>query len=131
MITVYQFLDKLNSFYPSNEQEEVFKERCKEYSNIILEEEHKNRCKYDYDKVFKHIMMNYKYKAFPSLPDILEALPEGLMIEESYSGREGEVIKRVVNGYEYEFMVVPNHWNKVKTISELDEDIAERTKEIA
>lgn len=131
MITVYQFLEKLNKFYPSNEPEELITERVNEYANIILEKAHINHCKYDYDKIFKHIMQTYKYKTYPSLPDILDALPFGHEIEESYSGREGEVIKRVVNGYEYEFTVVPNHWDKVKTISELDEDIAERTKEIA
>ena len=45
------------------------------------------------------------------------------MIQERYSGREGEVIKRTLNGIEYEFTVVPNHWDKVKTIEQLDKDI--------
>lgn len=127
MITVYQFLEKLNSFYPSNEKEEIFQERANEYANILLEKAHIHKCKYNYDKIFKHIMQTYKYKTFPSLPDILDALPVGYEIEESYSGREGEVIKRTLNGYEYEFTVLPNHW-RVKTISELDEDIEKRTK---
>lgn len=128
MITVYQFLEKLNYFYPSNEREEVFKERTQEYANSIIVKAHNTKQKYDYDKVFSYILQTYKYKTFPSLPDILAALPYGVIIEESYSGHEGEVIKRVINGHEYEFTVVPNHWQGVKTISELDREIEERTK---
>lgn len=128
MITIYQFLEKLNTFYPSNEKDEIFKERQNEYANNIIHRAHNKREKYDYDKVFSHILQTYKYKTFPSLPDILEALPFGVVVEESYSGKEGEVIKRTLNGYEYEFTIVPNHWENVKTISQLDEDIEERTK---
>lgn len=128
MITVYQFLEKLNSFYPSNEKEELFQERANEYANNILLRAQNRKEKYDYDKVFSHILQTYKYKTFPSLPDILDALPYGIVIQESYSGREGETIKRTCRGYEYEFTVVPNHWEKVKTISELDADIEEREK---
>ena len=128
MITVYQFLEKLNTFYPSNEKEEIFRERQNEYANNIILRAHNKREKYDYDKVFSHILQTYKYKTFPSLPDIFEALPFGVVIEESYSGKEGEVIKRTLNGIKYEFTIVPNHWEKVKTISELDEDIEKRTK---
>lgn len=128
MITVYQFLEKLNYFYPSNEREEVFKERTQEYANSIIFKAHNTKQKYDYDKVFSYILQTYKYKTFPSLPDILAALPYGVIIEESYSGREGEVIKRVINGHEYEFTIVPNHWQGIKTISELDREIEERTK---
>lgn len=132
MITVYDFINKLNTFYPSNEKEEIFRERQNEYANSIIQRAHNRKEKYDYDKVFSHILQTYKFKTFPSLPDILEALPFGIVVEESYSGKEGEVIKRIINGMEYEFTIVPNHWDKVKTISELDREIEQRlSKEIA
>lgn len=132
MTSVYDFLNKLNRFFPSNEKEETLKERVNEYSNSILLKAQNNHCQYDYDKVFSYLIQNYKYKTFPSLPDILDALPYGVVKRESYSGREGDVIKKTINGIEYEFTVVPNHWTNVKTISELDEEIERRKqREIA
>jgi hypothetical protein len=62
----------------------------------------------------------------PTTSKIFEYLYAGRVINESYSGREGEVIKRTLNGIEYEFTVVPNHWEKVKTIEQLDNDILRR-----
>jgi hypothetical protein len=56
----------------------------------------------------------------------LDALPVGIVIEQRFSGREGEVVKRTLNGIEYEFTIVPNHWEKVKTIEQLDNDILRR-----
>ena len=128
MITVYDFINKLNKFYPSNEKEEIFAERANEYANNIILRSHNKREKYDYDKVFNHILQTYKYKTFPSLPEIIDNLEFGIIVEESYSGREGETIKRVLNGYEYEFTIAPNHWQNVRTIEQIDEDIKFRTK---
>jgi uncharacterized protein YktA (UPF0223 family) len=128
MLSVYEFITKLNKFYPSNEKQEIFQERANEYANAIIARSQEKKIKYNYDKVFSHILQNYKYKTFPSLPEIIENLEYGIIIEESYSGHEGETIKRVLNGYEYEFTVVPNHWRNVRTIEQIDEDIKFRTK---
>lgn len=128
MLSVYDFLFKLNKFYPTNEKDEIFEERVNEYANAILARCKEKDVKYNYDKVFSHILQTYKYKTFPSLPEIIENLEFGTMVQESYSGHEGETVKRVLNGYEYEFTVVPNHWKGVKTIDKLDEDIKKRTK---
>lgn len=128
MLTVYEFLKKLKKFYPINENEEVFAERMNEYANTILARSQEKGIKYDFEKIFSHILQNYKYKTFPSLPEIIDNLEYGIINEVVYSGREGEVIKRCLNGVEYEFTVVPNSWQYVKTISELDADIERRKK---
>ncbi len=122
-MNAFEFLNKLNAFYPSNESDSVFKERVSEYVDSIVRKGQQNRCKYDYEKVFTYILENYKYKTFPSLPDILNALPKGRIVELKFSGREGDEIMRKYRGYDYEFTVVPNHWEKVKTIKELNEEI--------
>lgn len=129
MLSVYDFLFKLNKFYPTNEKDEIFEERVNEYANTIIARCQEKKERYNYDKVFSHIMQTYKYKQFPSLPEIIDNLQFGLIVEESYSGHEGEVIKRVINGHEYEFTVVPNHWKGVKTIEQLDKEIEQRRKE--
>lgn len=128
MLSVYEFITKLNKFYPSNEKKEIFQERANEYVNAIIARSQEKKIKYNYDKVFSHILQYYKYKTFPSLPEIIDNLEFGIIVEQSYSGKEGEVIKRTLNGYEYEFTIVPNHWQNVKTIQQLDEDIKFRTK---
>lgn len=129
-MNTYDFLFKLNSFFPCNEREEIFKERVNDYANCILSRLDKCKYKCDFEKVFSYILETYQYQKFPSLPFILEALPVGRVIEENYSGREGEVIKRVLNGIEYEFTIVPNHWDKVKTISEIDNELQWRQKRV-
>lgn len=131
MMNVYEFLQKLGLFYPSNESDNVFKERINEYANSILIKIRQTKHQYNYDKVFNHILQTYKFKTFPSLPDILEALSYGIMIEENYSGQEGKTITLNVHGHDVEFTIVPNHWEGVKTISEVRQDIAKmRRKEV-
>ena len=122
-MNVYEFLNKLGLFYPSNESDNVFKERINEYANNILIKIRQTKHQYNYDKVFNHILQTYKFKTFPSLPDILDALPHGIMINENLSGCEGQTITRLINGRNIEFTIVPNSWENVKTVSELDKAI--------
>lgn len=123
---IFDFLRELELFYPMNASEEKTAKLISSYAEIIQGEMLKTKEKYDFNKVISYIQRNYRYKTFPSLPDILDALPIGIIVEERYSGREGEVIKRIINGIEYEFTIVPNHWENVKTIEQLDRDIAWR-----
>jgi hypothetical protein len=126
-MTVYDFLNKLNQYYPSKEKDEVFKQKLNDYADCILEYAHKCRQEFDYDKVFKKFMLSYRFKVFPSMPDILDVMPYGAITPEvKFTGKEGDVIKRIWQGHEYEFVVVPNSWDNVMTISELDRDIARR-----
>lgn len=122
-MNAFEFLNKLNTFYPSNESDAVFAQRVNEYADSIVHKSQINKCQYDFERVFTYILENYKYKGFPSLPDILNALPKGKIYKSCTSD---QIIKRFINGMEYEFTVVPNHWDNVKTISELSNDIKGR-----
>ena len=123
---IFDFLRELEIFYPMGASEEKVEKCISSYAEIIQRETLKTGEKYDYEKILRHIQRNYRYKSFPSLPDIIDALPIGIVIEEHYSGREGEVLKRSLNGVEYEFTIVPNHWGNIKTINQLDKDISWR-----
>ena len=84
----------------------------------------------DFQILLREIRSNYSYKEFPSIANIISYLPRAKVIAPksvNYSGREGEIIKRKINGIIYEFTIVPSHWDKVKTISPLDQEIAQRT----
>ena len=125
-----EFLQKLNTYYPSKEDNVTFNDRIKEYSNSICKYIYEHKQKFDIDKVFSKILETYRYKTFPSLPEIFDAMPYGAIlptIEESLSGREGQTITRTLHGHVYEFTVVPNSWDGIMTISELDRDIARRS----
>jgi hypothetical protein len=124
---IFDFLRELEVFYPMNESEEKIEKRISAYAEIIQSETLKTGKRYDFKRVLNSILRNYRYKTFPSLSDILDYLPNGVVIEEQYSGREGEVITRVINGFPYQFTIVPNHWDKVKSISQLDTEILRRT----
>lgn len=123
---IFDFLRELELFYPMSESEEKVEKRISAYAEIIQREALKTKETYDYQKIIRHLQRTYRYKSFPSLPDILDAMPVGIVIQERYSGREGEVMTRQVNGITYEFTVVPNHWEKVKTVEQLDKDIFRR-----
>ena len=124
---VTQFLEELALLYPP-EQKDPFKVKSilSLYAEHILREIQRTGKKYDYLKLSRYIQRNYKYQKFPSIPVLLEYLPYGEIIQESYSGDEGKIIKRIINGHEYEFTIVPNHWGNVKTISQMDREITQR-----
>ena len=123
---IFDFLRELELFYPMGVSDAKAEKLISSYAEIIQRETLKTGETYDYEKIIRHLQRTYRYKSFPNLPDILDALPVGVVVEERYSGREGELIKRTLNGIEYEFTVVPNHWEKVKTIEQLDNDILRR-----
>lgn len=132
-MSVYDFLGKINDFFPSGDKKEIVTQKINEYAGCILDYVNKQKKQYDYDKIFKQLLISYKYKTFPTLSDILEVMPYGAIIVRpnvSYSGDEGKTIKRVINGHEYEFTIVPNMWDNVMTISELDRDINRRLSNV-
>ena len=122
---LFEFLRNLETFYPLNESAEKVENRLSAYVDILEGEIVKSRKKYNFEKILRYIQRNYRYKQFPSLPDLLDFLPYGIVYETTYSGQVGETIKRVIGGHEYEFTIVPNHWDNVKSISQLDSEIAQ------
>lgn len=106
-MNVYDFLQKLNVFYPTNESDKVFKERVEEYAKSIIAKLTTKKCRCDYEKVFMYILENYKYKTFPQLPDILDALPQGYrLIPTEQSADSGALIRIVMtNGNRYDYVI--------------------------
>lgn len=106
MITVYQFMEKLNKFFPSNEREEIFKERVNEYSKEIMLIANERKVKYDYDKIFSYILKNYEYKTFPALAYIIKVLDEGIIQDTKESIKIGNVlVVTMSNGLKYDFVI--------------------------
>lgn len=121
-MNIYALLEQLSVIYPHNKKDEDFEPILMLYAEQILGVIQKSKKKYNFQKVLAHLMQTYKYRTFPTLPDILEALPYGEITEVKYSGKEGTEIKRIINGHEYSFTIVPSTWD-AKTISELDNEI--------
>lgn len=133
-MNVREFLSELQLFFPLERRKEDIPKIFEAYVDDILYELNKEKYKgYDCDFgiLLKVVRSKYTFKEFPSIAKIIDFIPEALVTisrKTSYSGREGEIIKRVINGAEYEFTIVPNHWQNVKTISQLDEQIKFMTK---
>lgn len=125
---VTQFLEELALLYPP-EQKDPFKVKSilSIYAEHLLREIQRTGKRYDFLKLSRYIQRNYKYQKFPTIPSLLEFLPYGEIYNESFSGNEGKVIKRKYRGVVYEFTIVPNHWEGVKTIEQLDREIALKT----
>lgn len=118
------FIEELACFFPMTGTENEKKKRILQYRDIIAENVAKRGCNYNYQKLLRHLQMNFD--KFPPLPKIIENLPVGVILEEQLSGREGEVITRKMNGVEYDFYIVPNSWENVMSVGELDRDIQRR-----
>ena len=116
-----EFLKQLALFFPLRGTEEQKRAKIESYVELLSGEIHSKYDNFNFEALLKILKMSYD--TFPALKDIRKHLDYGKVIKESYSGREGEVIKRTLNGIEYEFTIVPNHWDKVKTIEQLDKDI--------
>lgn len=124
-MNAHSFMSELGIFYSVGGSEKEKIERFDRYATLIAEQVAKLKGQYNYNKLLKYLELNYD--KFPPLKIILENLNIGIELEAQLSGREGEIIKRIVNGYEYEFTIVPNSWDDTITISELDRDIARRS----
>lgn len=126
-MNIREFLRELLFFFPlerklDEEQTTRFLESYVDDILYSLEKYEDYDC--NYKKLLQNIRMNYEYRKFPSIADIVKFIPKALVPKPvSYSGHEGKVIKRIINGYEYEFTVVPCHWENVKSITELDAEI--------
>ena len=126
---IREFLKQLAFYFSLDRKGDEAIQLFEIYVEDILEEINQNKWKgfeCDYDQLCKNIRRNYQYKKFPTVAEIVSFIPDAMKQiprETSYSGREGETITRIVNGYEYEFTIVPNHWDRVKTIEQLDKEI--------
>lgn len=116
-----EFLKQLALFFPLRGTEEQKRAKIESYVELLSGEIHSKYDNFNFEALLK--VLKLSYDSFPTIKDIRKHLDYGKVIKESYSGREGEVIKRTLNGIEYEFTIVPNHWTGIKTIEQLDKDI--------
>lgn len=81
----------------------------------------------DYEKLLRALRIKYCYKEYPPISTIVAYLPHAKTLKPvhvSYSGNEGQTLKRIVNGIEYEFTIVPNCWANIKTIADLGKKLS-------
>lgn len=105
-MTIFEFLQELESFFPLNEPEEMVKKRISFYADILKSEMAKNNKDYNYRKITQWFLKNYKYKTFPSLANIIEALPNGEVEKYVPSSDEGSLlVVTLASGFTYEFTV--------------------------
>lgn len=92
---VKNFLKKLAEFYPPETKDlEKVQTILNEYFNTLSCEIDKickkDRCKFDFDKLFELIKKNYKYTKLPQIPFILQYLPCAKVIEEKQISNFGK-----------------------------------------
>lgn len=119
-----EFLRQLALFFPLRGTEEQKRAKIESYVDLLSGEIHSKYDNFNYEALLKVLKMSYD--SFPTIKEVRKYLDYGRIINESYSGREGEVITRELNGIEYEFVIVPNHWTGIKTIDQLEKDIFRR-----
>ena len=133
-MNVREFLNEMLFYFPLKRNKEDLEKLFEIYVNDILFSiaQYKDyEC--DYETLLQLIRCNRTYTNFPPVAEIIKDIPKALKLKPiipEYSGHEGEVVKRILNGVEYEFTVVPNHWDKVKSISEIDKEISQRQKTV-
>jgi len=129
-MNVREFLSELAFYFSLKRSSEDAERLMESYVNDIFRTLSKYKgFECDFEKLLYNIRCERSYSTFPLVADILKEIPKALKpknVQISYSGREGEVVKRMVNGAEYEFTIVPNHWQGIKTLSQLDAEIAQK-----
>lgn len=117
-----EFIQELVLYYGLTGTNESKQLKIETYVEVIGARIAAKYANYDYKKLLRYLQI--KYSAFPALDKVLEAIPAGKYYNPaSYSGFEGRIIKKEINGHIYEFTIVPNSWENVKTISQLNEKL--------
>ena len=128
-MNIRDFIKELATYYSFGSTEEARKAKIEAYVEVIGEKVHNHYKNYDYKALLRHLQV--KYEKLPPLKVILGELIVGKVNPpDNYSGMEGNVIKREINGHIYEFTIVPNHWEGVKTIRDLDREIAWKKQKV-
>ena len=119
---VYEFLEKLNGFFPSPDKEDMFKIRVSKYAELLGQTEEDKNKKFDYDKMLNLIIQNYSYKAFPNYTEIVKHCAY-LPIENKEPEKEWEFKNYLVTtegGHQYQFVLVPDSYGASHKLSEFE-----------
>ena len=118
-MTIFEFLQELECFFPLNETEETVRKRIVFYTEILEGEVKKTGKSYDYRQITRWFLKHYKYKTFPGLANIIEALTYGEVKTQSCKDEGALLIITLTSGLKYGFTVSPIG----KSINELKADI--------
>lgn len=128
-MNIRDFIKELALYYSFGQTEEAKKAKIEAYVEVVGEKVHNHYKEYDYKALLRHLQL--KYDRLPTLQQLLGELIVGkVKSPDNFSGMEGQVIKREINGHIYEFTIVPNHWEGVKTIRDLDREIAWKKQKV-
>lgn len=75
-MTIREFLWELATYFPISQNAEKIMDK---YTDILVEFFDKNPYSYDLQKLLKYLLINSKYKTFPTIQTILEATPHAVI----------------------------------------------------
>lgn len=107
-MSLQEMLEELLRFYPIKDRSKNdIAQDMVTYRELILEYVYSSNERYDWEKCLKYIQTHRIYKTFPSIPDILEALPYSLQQKKVQKCvDEGSLlVVTLPSGYTYEFTV--------------------------
>lgn len=103
---IMDFLQQLETMFPLKEADEKKQRVFSLYVDVIEGEVVKNGKEYDFQKILHHLIRTHKYKTFPSVADIIEAMPIGEVTQYEQCKDEGALlVVTLPSGYQYRFTV--------------------------
>ena len=123
IMNVYNFLEKLNCIFPSQESSENFTYRINKYAELLSKAEEKANRPLNYEKMLNLLVENYPYRCFPNYTEISRYLvyskAETAQQDTECEYKTYEVTTK--SGYTYEFVSVPSSWEGVHSLSEFSD----------
>ena len=120
IMNVYNFLEKLNCIFPSQESSENFTYRINKYAELLNKAEQEANKPLDYEKMLDLMIKNYPYRNFPNYTEISRYLvyskAETAKQDTECEYKTYEVTTK--SGYTYEFVSVPPSWECSHSLSE-------------
>lgn len=100
------FLQQLEAMFPLKESDERKQRVFSLYVDILEGEVIKSNKEYDFQKILHHLIRTHKYKSFPSVADIIEAMPIGEVTQyQQCKNDDALLVVTLPSGYQYRFTV--------------------------
>nr|DAH54524.1 MAG TPA: hypothetical protein [Caudoviricetes sp.] len=100
------FLQQLEAMFPLKESDEKKQRVFSLYVDVLEGEVVKSNKEYDFQKILHHLIRTHKYKSFPSVADIIEAMPIGEVTQyQQCKDDDALLVVTLPSGYQYCFTV--------------------------
>lgn len=100
------FLQQLEAMFPLKESDEKKQRVFSLYVDVLEGEVVKSNKEYDFQKILHHLIRTHKYKSFPSVADIIEAMPMGEVTQyQQCKDDDALLVVTLPSGYQYRFTV--------------------------